>query len=546
MPIIKSRVHSDELHAARDALAAANRDTDALRQRVLEQREQLEECAQQNATLAAELVQAETRLEEAHRLLTETQLHAQAREERHREQMHRMEQNVHTLEDLVQASRRSEREGSNLAYHRVLCAGNGSAEGAERVQLHTERSRTQEELTHCQALRPQRSTSLQCPPTTLTRDSKEVGKPRRSPPRPSPAASPLIAAQALYWQEQLLNISQRAVGSFDEVQQQLRRCLPPTPPSTTHADADSEAHPDDGPLAASASRIADAHQWGRQLRRLQTHFDEVVQADARLISFLLLVARQQSQQVRTLQERWTEAQNTVREAESVLDEANARMTSSAQESAVLRQECAVLTEMQTTLQAQLANRTREHQASVTALHHLQEAHAQLTDVHTSQEKMWTTRLTQAAEAQQQASNYAQKLEAALLDKERLVSTAAASSEQQHRREALAAAKAQVEAFLRQLNASAQQLQSALVSLSSSTSSSVLAASAVAAGGVKKAPSVSSPEPSPPGVSSSAYSASSATVLYSRATPATAASLSPSLPLFDESILLPENAPAAFM
>ncbi|AYU75921.1 hypothetical protein LdCL_050006500 [Leishmania donovani] len=513
MPIIKSRVHADELHAAKKALAAANGEADVLRQQVLEQRAQLDERAQQNARLAAELVQAETKLEEAHRQLTEMQAHTQVREEHHCEQMHRMAQNVRTLEDMVQASRRSEREGSSSMYHRWQSAGNGSTDDAGRA-------RQRGKLSHSQT-----SAALQRPPAVPTRSDKAVREQHRSPPSPSPAASLPISAQVLYWQEQLLDFSQRAAEGFGEVQQQLRRCLPPSP-----AAAGCHAHAGQEPLAASASPGTDAHRWCRQLRRLHAHFDEVVQADSKLISFLLLVAQQQGQQLRTLQERWAEAQNTVREAEGVLDEANARVTRNAQESAVLRQECAVLTEAQTALQAQLTNRTREHQAAVTALHRLQEAHAQLTNAHTRQEEMWATRLAQAAELQQQASNYAQKLEAALLDKERLMSAAAASTEQQLRREVLEAAKKRVAVFLKQLNACAEQLQGSLASLSNSPPSSALAASTVAGGTVQKVSSTASPEPSPPGASSSAYSAS----------------LSPLPQSFGQSLLLPESSAAASM
>ncbi|CBZ23371.1 hypothetical protein, unknown function [Leishmania mexicana MHOM/GT/2001/U1103] len=508
MPIIKSCVHADELHAAKDALATANREADALRQQALEQAAQLDERAQQNARLAGELVQAETKLEEAHRQLTEMQVQAQVREEQHREQMHRMAQNVRTLEDMVQASRRREREGSSSTYHRGQSAGNGSTDDAGRARQHAELSHAQGELTHSQRLHSFGSSALQQQPAVPTRGNKAVREQHCSLPSPSAAASPPISAQALYWQEQLLGVSQRAAEGFGEVQRQLRRCLPPSPPSTSPAAAGSKAHPDQEPLAASASPgTDDAYRWSQQLRRLHADFDEVVHADSRLISFLLLVAQQQSQQARTLQERWAEAQSTVREAEAVLDEANARVTRNAQESAVLRQECAVLTETQTALQAQLTNRTREHQAAVTALHRLQEAHAQLTHAHTRQEEMWSTRLTQAAELQQQASNYAQKLEAALLDKERLMSAATASTEQQLRREVLEATKKHVAVFLKQLNASAEQLQSSLASLSHTSPSSALAASAVAGGAVQKVPSAASPEPSPPGASSSAYSAS---------------------------------------
>ncbi|CAG9568194.1 hypothetical protein LMJF_05_0160 [Leishmania major strain Friedlin] len=518
MPIIKSRVHADELHAAKNALTAANREADALHQQVLEQRAQLDQRAQQNARLAAELVEAETKLEEAHRQLAEMQAHAQVREEHHREQVHRMAQNLRTLEDMVQASRRSEREGPSWMYHRGQSAGNSSTDDAGRARQRGE------------LICSQTSAALQRPPAVPTRGDKAVREQHRPPPSPSPAASPPISAQALYWQEQLLDFSQRAAEGFGEVQRQLRHCLPPSPPSTSPAAAGSNAHSDQEPLATSASPVPDAYRWSRQLRRLHAQFDEVVQADSKLISFLLLVAQQQGQQIRTLQERWAEAQNTVREAEAVLDEASARVSRNAQESAVLRQECAVLTEAQTALQAQLTNRTREHQAAVAALHRLQEAHAQLTNARTRQEEMWTTRLTQAAELQQQASNYAQKLEAALLDKEQLMSAAAASAEQGLRREVLEAAKKRVAVFLRQLNASVEELHCSLASLSSPPPSLAPAASAVAGGTLQKVSSAASPEPSPPGASSSAYSAS----------------LSPLPPSFSQSLLLPGSLTAASM
>ncbi|KAG5511976.1 hypothetical protein GH5_07928 [Leishmania sp. Ghana 2012 LV757] len=531
MPIIKSRVHADELCAARDALAAANRDADALRRQLLEQREQLAERTQQGALLAAKLAQAETRLKEAHHRLAEAQSYAQVREAHHIEQMHRLEQNVRTLEDMVQAARRSERERSNSVYHYELSVDDDSAK-------HAERARRGAEEAHCQVRHSQKSPASQRPPSVPARDDKAVRELRRSP----------ISAQTLYWQEQLLDVSQLASEGFSEVQWQLRGCLPSSSPATSQADAVGDAQPDSGPFAASASLDADVHRWGRQLRHLQAHFDEVVQADARLISFLLLVVQQQSQQVRGLQERWAEAQSTVRDAETMLAEADARVTGSHQESMVLRQECAALTQMQATLQAELTYRTREHQTAVSALRRLQEAHAQLTEAHTRQEEIWATRLTQATEVQQRASTYAKKLEAALLDKERLMSAAVASSEERHRRETLSAAKERVAVFMRQLNASAQQLQSSLASLSGPTPSSALAASTVVAGAVKTVSSVTSPEPSPPGVSSSPHSSSSAAALYSRVAVATAASPSPepSPPTFDESILLPESAPAALL
>ncbi|GET85749.1 hypothetical protein, unknown function [Leishmania tarentolae] len=522
MPIIKSRVHAEELHAVKDALATARREADALRQQVLEQREQLGEHAQENARLAAELVQTETMLEEAHRQMAEMQAHAHVREAHHREQMHRMGQNVRTLEEMIQASRRSEREGSHLRNYRGLNTDTASTDVAGP-------SGRRAELTHDVTPPSYGRAALQRPPIVPTMGGKTVREQHGSPSSPSSAVSPPTSAQTLYWQEQLLTFSQLAAKGFGEVQQQLRCCLSPSPPRTLPAAVASEAHPGQEPRTTTASPRTDAYRWSQQLRRLQADFDKVVQADAKLISFLLLAVQQQSQQVRTLQQQWAEAQRTVREAEAVLDEANARVTSSAQESAVLRQECAALTEMQTALQVQLTSRTREHQATLAALQRLQEAHVQLTDAHTRQEEMWTTRLTQADELQQQASNYAQKLEAALLDKERLMSAAATMTQHRRRLDVLETVKRPVDAFLKQLNASAQQLQSSLASLSPSTPSCLLAAAAVAEGDVQ-APPTTSPGPSPPGASSSAYSASR----------------SPSAPPFRESALLSESCAATLM
>ncbi|KAG5487025.1 hypothetical protein LSCM1_07692 [Leishmania martiniquensis] len=527
MPVIKSRVHADELLAARDALAAAHRDAGTLRRQLLDQREQLDKQAQQSAALAAELAQAETRLKEAHHLLEEMQSHAHAREEHYREQMRRMEQNVRTLEDMLQAARRSERERSASVYHCQRSAGDGSTQD-------TERARQRADVSGYEVRSPQKSPASQRLSIMPAQNGKIAGKPRSSP----------VSAQTFYWQEQLLSFSQLAAEGFGEVQRQLRSCLPASSPRTSRAGAIDEAQPESRSLACSVSLDTDVTRWGRQLRHLQAHFDEVVQADARLISFLLLVVQQQSQQVHSLRERWAEAQSAVQDAETLLGEANSRLTSSKQESVVLRRECATLTDMQTTLQAHVIDLTREHRDAISALHRLQEAHAQLTEAHTRQEELWATHLTQAAEVQQQANTYAKRLEAALLEKERLISAAASSREERHRREALAAAQEQVAAFLRQLNASAQQLQSALARLCSSTPSSALAAPADGVDTLKTVSPTTSPNPSPPGVSLSPHSSySSAAALYSGATIVTAAPPSRPPLAFDEPISVPESAPA---
>ncbi|KAG5511382.1 hypothetical protein JKF63_07345 [Porcisia hertigi] len=500
MPIIKSRVRADEVHAVEEALAAAHRDVHALRQQVLKQRQQLDERSEHNTALAAALEQAEADLKKERCRITEMQSSAEMREKRHREQMSRMRQNASVLEEMVQASRRSEREQSSSSCRRHLSACNTTANAATQAGPSTELHSIPVRLASYEALNSEKTLELlRQPPVSPCNNIDQV--PCRLLYRPSPAAIPPLPAQALYWQEQLLISSLCAVEGFSEAQQQLRRCLLSPPASTSHADGVNVALPEPRPFVGSAFLGTDAYSWGRQLHRLQALFDEVVQADAKLISCLLLETRQQSQRVHDLQERWVEAQHMVRDAETVLDEAAAQLASNAQELAVLRQECATLTEMQAELQAQLTSRTREHQAAVLALHLFQEAQARSTKEHSNPETLGTTRLTQAADVQQQYSNPIQKLEAALLDEALLMSTTAASVN------SVTSAKERVASFVKQLNTSAHQLQSVPASLPSATPSPALAAPAVAAGDRRALSSVvTSPEFFSPGASPLVHSA----------------------------------------
>ncbi|KAK7198069.1 hypothetical protein NESM_000762600 [Novymonas esmeraldas] len=426
MPLIQSRVHADALQAATDALAAANHEVDAMRHRALGQSTKLDEQLRQNADLTVQLAQTQSKLDEARRLLAATASDAEAREERHRTHVSRLEASRQTVEDMLQAARHREREAQRRSH------------------------------------------------TTPSHGDSEAQDTRRSPLSTSSAAvaTQPPSAQVLYEQDQLLRLSQCAAANLDEVQRRLRSCVPSS-----------------GPQAC-----VEAGAWASQLEDLKARFDDVVQADAKLISFLILVAEQQSQQLRTLEARWVEAQRTVREADAVLDDAAARVATSAQESAMLREECAALTQMQATLQAQLSERTREHDAATGALQRLQTAQTELVNARVRQEAQWTARLTQAAEAQLRATAYAETLEAALLEKERLMSSAAATSERRHRRAAVEAAQERVAAFVQRLRASAELLQGELGGLADTP---------LPLTHEKTAYLHTSPEPSPPGASTSA-------------------------------------------
>lgn len=479
MPRITSRVRADVLQESQDALATAQRELEALRQHAEEQQDRIDAVQGRNASLATELSEAHACWGEARRELDEMKSTTAAREEQHRVQVRRLEGDVHTLEEMLQAARRRERAAvrEDAGQHR---------ECHEHAELRAELRRMQAQLSQCEAQLQGRQEAL------ATAGVSASGKPRHTA-----SSSLATSTHALYAQDQLLQVCQRSVSSLDTVRQHLRPCLPLPPRDAQDSTAD---------VAAAAA------QWERRLFDLQARFDQAVQADAKVISFLLLTAQQQSGQLRTLQQRWSEAQETMQEAEAVLSEAHTRMTRSAEEATVLRQECAALAALQTALQAQLADRTRAHESASAMLQRLQATHTQLTEAHAMQKATWSARLARAAEAQREACADAARLQAALAEKERQAAAAA----RQSRHEVAEAVKAQMRGFFAQLSSSAQQLHGSLAEWSDAPPEKRLRA----------ASSAGSPDPSPPGASS--YAASS----------------SPLSATYDDSIFLPEASSRA--
>ncbi|KPI86682.1 hypothetical protein ABL78_4240 [Leptomonas seymouri] len=491
MPRIQSRLHADELRSTRQALATAAEDIAALQQQVKQQQKALEEAEAQSKYLSEQLAQAHHDTHAAHAMLTQVPTHYEERERRLQDQVRRMELDIHTLEEMVQAARRRE-----------VSEAKGPCE--ECVQLRAELRRAQEEVQRCNAQ------------VQANRESSHDSMPRSScPQRRAPEVSAGVpktfslsalaapSARSSYWQEQLLHTTQEAAACFGVVQcrtRDLRAALC----------SDSPDHEVDAPHASSGGTSAtaledSAERWRCQLQHLQGAFDEVVQADAKLISFLLLTAEQQSEETRRLHQQWSEAQQMVREVERVLEEAQVRVQEREQEAEMLRRECATLTDEQLRYKAQINAQLREMEANRATLQASEEDHKTNIETCNRQIEALTARLAQSTKLQQHATSYAHRLEAALQEQQHLLEGAVAAHSEQQKQQVRVAMEAQVAQFMAQLRRSAQQLQSSLARISSPPTAHANDVRPASFGTPlpKTAPSVSSPEPSPPGVLSAA-------------------------------------------
>ncbi|KPA80761.1 hypothetical protein ABB37_04214 [Leptomonas pyrrhocoris] len=510
MPRIQSRLHADELLSTRQALAKAGDVNAALQQRVEQQQKILDDAEAQNKGLRAQLAQAHEEAQAAHAMLSEVQAHSDERERRLREQLQRMTQDVHTLEEMVQAARRREAAHAHAP----------GEESAQRQRAETGEVQADGESSHDVAARSS------CPPCVACEAPPDVPKSLALSALPAPSA------RSFYWQEQLLSTAQQATASFDVVRRHTHDLCQALGSSTPNREMDSLKA---APTSTSTGAGQDlAERWRRQLQHLQSTVDEVVQADARLISFLVLVAGQQSKEIARLHQQWSEAQLTIHEVEEVLDAAQTRVYEREQEVAMLRGECAALSDARLRYEAQVNTQLGELQANRAAVHAVEEEHQKYVETHSRQVEALTVRLAQSTRLHQQATSYAHKLEAALQEKQHLLESAVAARNERQRQEVLTAAEAQVEQFVTQLSQSAQQLQSSLVHLCSAAPASPTAPTSAAPCASfsvpppKTALSVSSPSPSPPGLRSAAGVLSSSTRVGTR---------SPSSVPYDDSIFL---------
>jgi myosin heavy subunit len=495
MPRIQSRLHADELQTTKQLLAEAEEDNKSLRQQLRQQQQAREDAEAKNGALSDELAQAQDDVRSAHTMLSEVQAHYESRERRLQERVYRLERDIHTLEEMVQAARRREAASSPEPQQQPCESCGGLQKELQRVRKEV-----------AQAARASSCEAGQPPLALLAAPSLVVSAKAQNSAAP-PSALPGPSAHHFYWQEQLLNTTQQAAACFDVMQRRTHDlCL-------FHCSGAGDEDP--------------AERWRCQLQDLQGRFDQVVQADAKLISFLVLVAEQQSGEIRRLQQQWSEAQLTVRDVEGVLDEAQVRVHAREEEVAMLRSECAALTDAQLRCQAQLSAQSRDVQTSAAALQRMEEKHTK------SVEKL-KTQLVESTKLQQQATAYAHNLEAALQEKQQLLESTVAARSAQQKREVLAAAEARVAQFVSHLSRSAQQLQFSLAQLSFSNGVSdavPLCAHHSSAPRPKAAPSVSSPSPSPPHRLSAAGASSSPSLTRTMGT------RSPSSLPYDDSIFL---------
>ncbi|KAL7707205.1 hypothetical protein N2W54_005333 [Lotmaria passim] len=522
MPRIQSRLHADELQSTKRALAEVEADNKTLRQQVEKQQAALSAVEAKNATLHSQLAQARDDVEAAHLMLSEVQTHYEDRERCLREQFHRMELDIHTLEEMVQTARRREAAGNTAKNPSV--ANDTSRDEWQSLQAGVQRCETEAQATYVSSFELTQQPSS-CPPRAAV------------PPTAAPVPAAALA-RSFYWQDQLLHMSQEAAACFDLVRRRTHDLCGSYGINSQNDDRDAA-----GKWTPRGALDDTAKAWTHQLQHLQSSFDEVVHADAKLISFLVLVGEQQSSQIQQLRRRWSEAQRTLQEAEKVLGDAQARAQAREREVEMLRQECATLTDAQLRHQAQLAAQSREAQNSATTLRRYETEHRKEADAHLRQVEDLSAQLKQVSQLHRQATRYAHKLEAALQEKQQLLDTAVVARTEQQKREVLAATEARVAHFVAQLNQSAQQLRSSLlVHNSSSPQVRNEFTTPCRASQVRAAPSVSSPEPSPPGGLRSAAGVSlslspSVTCLGAR---------SPSLLPYDDSISLVDlTQPFAF-
>lgn len=517
MPRIQSRLHADELQSTKRALAEVEADNKTLRQQVEKQQAALSGVEAKNATLHAQLAQARDDVEAAHLMLSEVQTHYEDRERCLREQFHRMELDIHTLEEMVQTARRREAAGNTAKNPSV--ANDTPRDEWQSLQAGVQRCETEAQATCASSFELTQQPSS-CPPRAAA---------------PAPAAA---LARSFYWQDQLLHTSQEAAACFDLVRRRTHDLCGSYGFNSQNDDRDAA-----GKWTPRGALDDTAEAWTHQLQHLQSSFDEVVHADAKLISFLVLVGEQQSSQIQQLRRRWSEAQRTLQEAEKVLGDAQARAQAQEREVEMLRQECVTLTDAQLRLQAQLTAQSREAQNSATTLRRYETEHRKEADAHQRQVEDLSAQLKQVSQLHRQATSYAHKLEAALQEKQQLLDTAVVARTEQQKREVLAATEARVAHFVAQLNQLTQQLRSSLLVHNSSLPQvRNELTTPYRASQVRAAPSVSSPEPSPPGGLRSAAGVSlspspSVTCLGAR---------SPSLLPYDDSISLVDlTQPFAF-
>lgn len=494
MPRIQSRLHADELQTTKQALASAVRDVQSLHECVERQQEELNSAAVEKASLKEALANAQADLHAVHKKLAELQTHHEDREHRLQDHIDRLEKDVQTLEDMVQAARR--REAAMVSSPFPVDSSTTANCQQRRVstspckfcaQLREELRRVREATRASSALSTTASSRPPRPPPDAPLSSSSL----------TTAAAPAHSAHSSYWQDQLLSTTQQAAACFDVVRRHthdLRTCLC----------AGGEEKEEEREAAAAATA---ASSWARQLSILQRDFDDVVQADAKVIGFLVMVAEQQSCEIRRLQRQWTEAQKTASEVEAVLDEAHAHMQTQTRETDLLKAECVALTEGQRRCSAEVAAQAREVQASHAALSAAKAEQQRDAEEHTRAVAALTAELTQSRQLQQRATAYASQLEAALQDKQRLLEAAVSARNERQQQEVLAATRSRVAQFVAQLSISAQQLQTSLSPPTVSGASTGGLADAAAMplyGSVrpKAAPSISSPEPSPPGASAS--------------------------------------------